>query len=200
MAEDLDKVKAQLKAAKINEVLNRLKVSGAEDFFKDHPQLKQGYAIYMQRRAMRAKVGADMAPGGCFILGDAAVIAGCVAEAHTMLARLLRLPAENIKLSIERPGLNTGIRLNADVQIPEGYMTPVHTLDSPEAQLDEIGKLTKDYLEVCLSKINPIFKKDLTERLAHVRVTRPDLNQPVVPFRKEVSGEEEEEEGRPGPE
>lgn len=198
MTQDMDMVKAQLKAAKINEVLNRLKVAGAEDFFKDHPQLKQGYAIYMQRRAARAKVGAPLAPGGCFILGDAAVIAGCMAEAHTMLARMMRLPAENIKLEIVKPGLKTGIRLEADVSVPDGYMTPVHTLASPEDQKREIGKLTRDYLEACMAKINPIFLKDLTERLSAVKITRPDLAQEVKPWVEH--GEEDEEEDRSSPE
>jgi hypothetical protein len=192
MNENLTKLQQELKAAKINEVLNRLKISGAEKFFEAYPELKAGYAVYMQRRAMRAKVGASMAPGGVFILGDAAVIAGCMAEAHTMLARLLRLPTENIKLTVERPGTRTGIRLNADVAIPEGYMTPVHSEEAPGVQRDQIGKLTEEYLSSCLAQVNPIFKRDLLVRLDAVRQTIPELTQAVIPW--EQSDEQFDEE------
>jgi hypothetical protein len=189
--EDLDKVRAQLKAAKLNEVLTRLKVSGTERFFERHPELKKGYAIYMQRRAVRAKVGAPMAPGGTFILGNAAVIAGCMAEAHTMLARLLKLPAENIKLKVERPGTMTGIRLNADVSIPEGYMVPAHNAEDPAVQQQEVAALTEQYLSACLEQINPIFKKDLAERLDAVLQVRDELAQSVIPMPEQTDGEEE---------
>lgn len=194
MSEDLERIQQTLKAAKINEVLTRLKVSGTEKFFEGMPELKQGYAIYQQRRAMRAKVQAPLPPGGVFILSESAVIAGCMAEAHTMLAKLLRLPAEHIKMKIERPGTKTGIRLTADVAIPDGYMTPVGTGESPEIQKDQVGRLTKQYLGACLEQINPIFKRDLLERLNAVRQIRPDLTQEVIPWVERDGDEEIKEE------
>lgn len=191
MTEDLDTVRERLKAAKLNEALTRLKVSGTERFFEGMPHLKEGYAIYMQRRAVRAKVGVPMAPGGTFILGNAAVIAGCMAEAHTMLARLLRLPPDNIKLNIERSGTKAGIRLTADVAIPDGYMTPVNMNEAPEVQKAQVGKLTEQYLSACLAQINPIFKRDLSERLEAVNVVREDLTQEAAPMPEQRDGEEE---------
>lgn len=193
MMDDLDKVREQLKVAKLNEVLTRLKVSGTEKFFDGLPHLKEGYAIYMQRRAVRQKVGAPMAPGGTFLLGNAAVIAGCLAEAHTMLARLLRLPPDNIKMNIERPGIKAGIRLTADVAIPDGYMTPVHMAEDPRIQKAQVGKLTEQYLSACLEQINPIFKRDLLERLDAVMTIREDLAQSVVPM-PEVTADDGTEE------
>jgi len=193
MGDDLEKLQEQLKASKINEVLNRLKVSGTEKFFEGLPDLKAGYAIYMQRRAVRAKVGAGLAPGGCFILGHSAILAGCLAEAHTMLARMLRLPAEHIHMNIERPGTRTGIRLTADVAVPDGYMTPVHGEEDPKKQKAEIGKLTEQYLSACIEEVNPIFRRNLLERLDALGVAREDLSQGVIPMRSD--DEEEETEG-----
>jgi hypothetical protein len=179
---DLDKVQQTLKAAKINEVLNKLKASAADKFFEAYPEMREGYAIYMQRRAERAKVQAPLPSGGCFVLGDPAVIAGCVAEAHTLLSRILKLPVDHIKMNIEKPGTLTGVKLSADVAVPEGYIAPVHSAESPEAQKQQIGKLTREYLEACLDQINPIFRRNLAERLESNHKIRPELRQEAIPW------------------
>lgn len=177
---DLDAVRKTLDRAKLDEAVNRLKASGADKFFEGHPELREGFAIYQQRRTARQKVGAPLPPGGCFLLSDAAVIAGCMAEAHTMLARILNVSPNDIRLRIERPGINTNIRLTADVAVQRPEV--VHGLSSPEDQQTEIDAMNREHIEAGLREVNPVFLKDLRERLGSVRQMRPELCQSVLPW------------------
>lgn len=178
---DFQSVRRTLERAKIDEVVTRLKASAADAFFEAHPGLREGYAVYQQRVKARAEVGVPLAPGGAFILGDSAVIAGCLAEAHTMLARLLKVPWSAIKLRIDRPGTNTNIRLTADVAVDRP--DSVHRLLSPEDQQVEIEELTRAHIQAALREVNPVFLKNLRERLVSVRQYRPELCQAVIPWK-----------------
>jgi hypothetical protein len=160
--------------------VERLKDEAVRSFFGEAgipPDLKQGWAIYEQRRKQRAKVGAPLPPGGCLLLGREATVAGVMAEAHMKLSVALRIDSAAIKLRLKRDDADR-VNLVADVDPPNDWIMPVSV--GGEAQTPQ--EAAKIYIKSALIQINAWFREEVGRRLDACAVVRTDLQQALEPW------------------
>jgi hypothetical protein len=193
-----DEVKAALERARgyagaLQPVLTKdraaeLKDRAARAFFDEEGiphDLKQGWVVLEERREQRAKVGFPLPPGGRFFMSYQTVVAGCLAEVHSILCNWLKLPADAIRM---RLALVEGIggsqyKPVADFEIPKDWILPV----SGEVVNQVIGsrgelrpdEAAKKFIEQSLAAIQDHYQKIVRERIAAVDMVRPELLQPI---------------------
>ncbi len=169
----------RLKMAQLQAALGKIYKNKEADFFKEMPpELRQNYNIYQQRRAAYAKAGHPLPPGGSFILGNEAVVGGCMAELHSALARMLGLPPDHINLRLARGA--DGFRVEADITMPKDYTLPMEVVgQSPVTTQAEVREIYRQYMDSVVTLLNEQFRKDVALRSeANLRVN-PDLEQPL---------------------
>lgn len=160
---------------KEEEIRNRI----ARDFFAggDLPDdLKRGWAVLEQLRKHRQEIQYPLPPGGCFLLGRESVIAGCMAEMHTALSKMLRISPENIKIRLERDEAGH-IQPVADIETPGDWIMPVKAHGDKSAE-----EMTRDYLERFTKIASQWFKETVSQRLSVCEDRREELMQEVVPW------------------
>jgi hypothetical protein len=162
------------------ELLERRKDQAVQAFFAESgipSDLKEGWAIYQQRRKMREGVGAPLPPGGCLLLGREATVAGVMAEAHMKLSAALRIDSKAIKMRLKR-NEDGHVNLVADVDPPSNWIIPV-AVDRQTQTPQEAAKL---YIQRSLMQINTWFRSVVGERLVACEIVRPELQQRVAPW------------------
>ena len=145
------------------------------------PDLKRGWAVLEERRREREKVRAPLPPGGCFLLGYQAIVAGCLAEIHSILCGWLRLPPSAIRLRLERTeklGLRK-FRPVADFEIPDDWVLPVggevaqKVLGAGASAVDA----PRAFIEKALCAVEGHYYTILRERLEAADLVRVDVLQ-----------------------
>jgi hypothetical protein len=176
---DLDRIRKfaqRLSPLITDSQLEKMRDQMARRFFGEGgvpPHLKEGWAALEQRVKEREAVGYPMPPGGCFILGREATIAGCLADMHMYLARVMNMEASRIKLRIE--------------QSPEGHLIPLMDVDPPDNWVIPIRKLSGDiradmssYFEKTFDVANQWFREAAVARLKKCEMVREDVHPTVT--------------------
>jgi len=141
----------------------------AMEFFGDLPEnlrdeLYLGWRVYEERRTVRAAAGVPLPPGGSFVLGWRAVVAGLLAEIHNSVAQALRCPAESVRLVPSEDGIGVEAYL-PDTWIPPGGRLPT----------DTVRRAAELYVKAVAEDADEQFRKLRTFRLAAAALVRADL-------------------------
>lgn len=135
------------------------------------PHLLQSWEAYDSYRDAREQVGDPLPPGGCLVLGFASVIQACMAEMHTNLATLLRLPREAIVVRLDR---STGKPIPvADIEDPKDWIVPARPGQDPKAAV-------KEHIDRAISQAQEYFRITVQERLFWCEQRRQDLDPPLA--------------------
>jgi hypothetical protein len=169
-----------LKELQLRMLLDQMAERGARRFFSEHDlpaELVEGWKNYQKRVNTRQMIGRPMPPGGTFVMGVESVWAGCMAEFHTALSNLLRVPPSKIKLRVEREG-GGDPRVVADVEMDA---LPEMNLAGEDPKLLEANRdqLLKTYLEQTVGLLNRMFRYNLKTRLAACTAIRQDVAQEI---------------------
>lgn len=144
-----------------------LRDRAAREFFDADgipPHLKQGWAVLEQARAARAEVGYPLPPGGCFLLGYEATVAGALADLHTLVAQALKMDPKHIRVRLR------GTRPVAEVAPPKDWLLPIAAKpdESPDVAM-------KRLLEQIMQPLQVWFRQQLLARLSQCDQVRGDL-------------------------
>jgi len=145
------------------------KDASAQAFFGQLPEafrdeLFLGWRVYEERKAVRASVGAPLPPGGCFVLGDRAVIGGLLAEIHNKLAETLRVRPERIKLAPSGEGIGV------EAFLPRDWLPPTGKLPS-----GPLMRAIELYVQAAAEDADAQYRRLLPLRLAVAHLVRRSL-------------------------
>lgn len=176
-AEQYARAMIPLAASDEEQIRNRI----ANQFFGEDgipPALKQGWIALEQRRKMREQVGYPLPPGGCFILGYQATVAGLMAELHTILARTLKMDPKHIKMQLMKHASGS-IYPAIEIDPPKEWLLPI-TMDIKDPKVAE-----QQYLRAIILEGQMWWHKAVKERMPRCDSYRRDLRQPIAPWVKD---------------
>jgi hypothetical protein len=145
------------------------KDASAQAFFGQLPEafrdeLFIGWRVYEERKTVRAQAGVPLPPGGCFVLGDRAVIGGLLAEIHNELAKTLKVGPERVKL------MPSGEGIGVEAYLPQDWIPPGGRLPS-----GPVRRAIELFVQAAAEEADVQYRKLLPLRLAAAHFVRRSL-------------------------